>query len=96
MIWERFTRQEIEQFVKESNSYAQLAEKCGYQKKSGSAVSSIKKMIDKLGLDISHFKGQGWNKDNFDYSRFQYGRKIKSADALDAIVALRGHRCEVC
>lgn len=38
MIWERFTRQEIEQFVKESNSYAQLAEKCGYQKKSGSAV----------------------------------------------------------
>lgn len=56
MIWERFTRQEIEQFVKESNSYAQLAEKCGYQKKSGSAVSSIKKMIDKLGLDISHFK----------------------------------------
>lgn len=96
MIWERFTRQEIEQFVKESNSYAQLAEKCGYQKKSGSAVSSIKKMIDKLGLDISHFKGQGWNKDNFDYSRFQYGRKIKSAYALDAIVALRGHRCEVC
>ena len=96
--WERFTRQEIEQFVKESYSYAQLAKKIGYDNKSsnGSAYRAVHQMIDELHLDTSHFKGQGWNKDNFDYSRFTYGKKIKSAQALDAIVALRGHRCESC
>jgi hypothetical protein len=93
---ERFTRQEIEQFVKESFSYAQLAEKCGYGKESGSSTHQIQKMIEQLELDVSHFKGQGWNKDNFDYSRFKYGNKIKSADALKAITFLRGHKCENC
>ena len=53
-------------------------------------------MIDDLDLDISHFTGQGWNKDNFDYSRFRYGNKIKSRNALQAIIALRGHKCENC
>ena len=94
--WERFTRQEIEQFVKESSSYAQLSIKCGYSKESGNSTPSIKKMIEDLDLDVSHFKGQGWNKNNFDYSRFQYGKKIKSSQALQAIVALRGHKCEQC
>lgn len=96
--WERFTRQEIEQFVKESYSYAQLATKIGYDNasKNGSAYRAIHQMINELNLDISHFKGQGWNKNNFDYSRFAYGKKIKSAQALNAIVALRGHQCESC
>ena len=94
--WERFTRQEIEKFVKESSSYAQLILKLGYGKESGSAFYQAKQMIDELDLDTSHFKGQGWNKDNFDYSRFTYGKKIKSAQATKAIIALRGHKCENC
>ena len=96
--WERFTRQEIEQFVKESFSYAQLAKRIGYDdtSKNGSAYRVVHEMIDILNLDISHFKCQGWNKDNFDYSRFTYGKKIKSANAVEAIIALRGHKCEVC
>lgn len=94
--WERFTRQEIEQFVKESSSYAELARKCGYGQTSGSSITQIHQMIDKYNLDVSHFKGQAWNKNNFDYSRFTYGKKIKSSQAVDAIIALRGHKCEVC
>ena len=96
--WERFTRQEIEQFVKESSSYAQLARKIGYDdtSKNGSAYRVVHEMIDSFSLDTSHFKGQGWNKDNFDYSRFTYGKKIKSSQAIDAIIALRGHKCESC
>lgn len=96
--WERFTRQEIEQFVKESSSYAQLAKRIGYDdtSKNGSAYRVVHEMVDVLDLDTSHFKGQGWNKDNFDYSRFTYGKKIKSSQAVDAIIALRGHKCEVC
>ena len=96
--WERFTRQEIEQFVLESNSYAQLAEKIGYGDscRTGSAYRTVHEMIETLNLDVSHFKGQGWNKDKFDYSRFVYGKKIKSSHALNAVIALRGHRCERC
>ena len=94
--WERFTRQEIEQFVKESFSYAQLAKRIGYDDLSGNAYRVVHEMTEILNLDTSHFKGQGWNKDNFDYSRFTYGKKIKSSQAVDAIIALRGHKCEVC
>ena len=96
--WERFTRQEIEQFVKESFSYAQLAKRIGYDdtSKNGNAYRVVHEMVEALNLDTSHFKCQGWNKDNFDYSRFTYGKKIKSSQAVDAIIALRGHKCEVC
>lgn len=94
--WEKFTKEEIEQFTKESYSYAELAEKCGYNKASGSYTQTMKDMISQLDLDISHFTFQGWNKDNFDYSRFVYGKKIRSVNMIDAIAALRGRRCENC
>ena len=93
---EKFTKEEIEQFVKESKSYSELARKCGYNKECGSKIQIMKDMINQLDLDISHFTFQGWNKDNFDYSRFIYGKKIRSANMLDAIIALRGRKCECC
>jgi 5-methylcytosine-specific restriction endonuclease McrA len=94
--WERFTRQEIEEFVKGSLSYAELAKKCGYSPTGGSSTKQIQQMIDQLCLDTSHFTGQGWNKNNFDYSRFRYGNNIKTNAALPAITAIRGHKCEKC
>lgn len=94
--WEKFTKKEIEQFVKESKSYSELARKCWYNKECGSKIQIMKDMINQLDLDISHFTFQGWNKDNFDYSRFIYGKKIRSANMLDAIIALRGRKCECC
>lgn len=56
----------------------------------------MQEMIKDLALDVSHFKGQAWNKENFDYSRFRYGNNIKTANALNALIALRGHKCECC
>lgn len=92
--WEQFSKEELEQFVKNSYSYAQVCEKVGYV--GGSGTRLIKEMIEYYQFDISHFKGQGWNKDNFNYERFRYGNNIKSAAAIEAIVALRGHQCECC
>lgn len=92
--WENFSKEELEQFVKDSSSYAQVCEKIGY--KGGSGTKLVKEMIEFYQFDISHFKGQGWNKNNFDYDRFRYGNNIKAAAAIDAIVYLRGHRCERC
>ena len=94
--WRNFTLQEIEQCVRESNSYASLAEKLGYNSSNGSYLKSMKTMIDELGLDISHFTGQEWNKNNFDYERFRNGVVIKSSQAINALVFLRGHCCEQC
>lgn len=63
--WRNFTRQEIEQFVSESYSFASLAEKLGYNKKGGSYLCTMKDMIRELNIDVSHFTGQQWAKKQF-------------------------------
>ena len=94
--WEKFTDIELEQMVKESRSTRDLAIKIGYAPNGGSGVAEVNKMLREKNFDSSHFTGQAWNKDNFDYSRFQYGKVIKIADAVSAIAALRGRKCERC
>lgn len=94
--WEKFSEEELANIVKESRSYRSLAEKLGYSPNSGSGSKAVKTMLEKYQFDISHFTGQGWNKNNYDYLKFRKGSVVKSANAIDAIVALRGHKCEVC
>ena len=94
--WRSFSKEEISEIVQTSYSNREVARKLGYAVDSGGVMTSLKKMYLELELDTSHFKGQGWNKENFDYSRFRYGNNIKTANALNALIALRGHRCECC
>ena len=94
--WKNFTKEELQQFVNDSISYASFAEKMGYSPIGGSGSKTAKTVIEYYGFDISHFKHQGHNKDNFDYSRFRYGNNIKIANALGALEALKGHMCERC
>ena len=94
--WRDFTHKEIEKFVQESFSWATLAEKLGYDKCGGSYLTAMKKMVAELNLDTSHFTGQGWNKDNFDYTRFKKGVVIKISQAIKALTFMRGHSCERC
>lgn len=82
--------------VSESLSFRELAGKMGYQKDGGSIVATLQQVTESYGIDTSHFLGQGWNKNNFDYNRFEYGTTMRAAHARDAIVALRGHKCEQC
>lgn len=60
--YEQFSREELQNFCKESESYRQLAIKIGYKPDGGSGISSVKEMIKKYQLDISHFNGQGHSK----------------------------------
>ena len=94
--WGKFTKEELENLVAESRSYRDLAIKCGYNGDSGTAVATMREMISICNFNVEHFTGQSWNKDNFDYSRFQKGRAIKSNSALPALTALRGYKCEIC
>ena len=94
--WRNFTRQEIEEFVRESYSYATLASKLGYGDTGGNRYAIVKSMVEELNLDVSHFKGQGWNLNNFDYGRFRNGVVIKTSVAINALSFIRGHLCEKC
>ena len=92
----KFTKEQLEQMVQESRSYRELAGKIGYSPDGGSGIRATKEMLTHYKFNTEHFTGQGWNKDNFDYSRFQKGKVIKIAVAIDAIAALRGRKCEIC
>lgn len=94
--WEKYSLEEIKQFVADARSYRDLCIKLGYSPDGGAGCKAVKNMVEELHLDTSHFKGQGWNKDNFDYNRFRKGHVIKIASALPALVYLRGHKCECC
>ena len=93
-LWRTYSEEEFAKIVNKSTSFQDLAVKLGYVRTGGGTAETLKNAIKERNLDISHFTGQAWNKDNFDYSRFKYGNAIKSANALAAIVALRGHQCE--
>jgi hypothetical protein len=54
---------QLEQAVKQSTSTRQVIKKLGLVPAGGNYFQ-INFYIKKLGLDISHFKGQGWNKGN--------------------------------
>ena len=94
--WEKFSKEDLERLVNESQSYNQLGQQMGYSSNGGRATQAAKEVIEIYQFDISHFKGQSWNKNNFDYKRFKYGNNIKSAKMLLALIHLRGHHCEQC
>ena len=96
---ETFSKEQLEQFVKESTSINQVSMKCGYANNSGSGQGAIREMIAFYDFDTSHFKdlnGSSENAGQFNYDRFQKGIAIKSANMTAAIINLRGHECECC
>jgi hypothetical protein len=57
----KYTREILEPIVKESRSIGQVLDKLGL-KRAGGSHYNISKKIKEYELDISHFKGQAWNK----------------------------------
>lgn len=95
--WKNFTKEEIEQFVKESISFRELQQKMGYSATSGSAHKIIEKVLNDYGIDYSHFKGHAWNKEMSKYedALTDFGTHdwptIKSR-----LFQEREYRCECC
>lgn len=56
----KYTKEYLEGIVKNCTSILEVCRKVGISEGSGSAT--IKRNIKKFNIDISHFKGQGWNK----------------------------------
>lgn len=93
-----FTEEEIKQAVAESKSYAELARKLGYNDKTGHYTADVNKWIGKYNCDISHFKGCGWNKDNFDFERFKTKKVFRGPELLLFLIKGEGrpYKCECC
>lgn len=102
----KWTDEQLIQAVKDSRSVAQVIIKLGL-KPAGGNYKTINNKIAELNLDVSHFKGQGWNSGE-DYI------PIKKAIPLEEILVkdsnyqsyklskrllkegLKEHRCEKC
>lgn len=95
--WRLLSEEEFADLVRQSRSIQDLALKIGYEKTGGGTQTSLKKAIEERGLDISHFLGQGWNKENYDFSSFTKNSNKKNGNSTRrALIKLRGHKCEKC
>lgn len=54
-IIDKYSKQELEQIVKQSSSYKEVIEKLGYQSRSGSNQNTVKNRLEKYNIDVSHF-----------------------------------------
>ena len=55
-IIDKYSKQELEQIVKQSSSYKEVIEKLGYQSRSGSNQNTVKNRLEKYNIDVSHFR----------------------------------------
>jgi hypothetical protein len=76
----RYSPDELARAVLTSRSYRQVLSKLGLSMQGGGAYSTLHRRIDLLGLDTTHFVGQGWNPRNV-------GGKLRSgAIPLDTLL----------
>ena len=61
MASKKYTEEQFKQAVKDSKSYAEVCRKIGISPKGGN-LNTVKKKIEDLNLDKSHFTGSRWNK----------------------------------
>ena len=95
--WRQLTEEEFANLVAESRSFQELAQRIGYVKTGGGTQATLKQVVKERNLDTSHFTGQGWNKNNHDYSTFQKNSNKKNGKStLKALINLRGQKCEKC
>ena len=95
--WKSFTEEQLQEIVANSSSNREVARKLGYNENGGGTMTALKKMYEEMNLDTSHFKGQGWNKGNYDYSTFAKGEVKRTGKTIvEPLIALRGRKCENC
>lgn len=95
--WKSFSKEQIEEIVKNAQSMREVAKALGYARDSGGALTSLNKMCQELQLDTSHFLGQTWNHENYDYTLFTVNSiKKNGSTTLNPLIKLRGRKCECC
>jgi hypothetical protein len=63
MVKEKYTKENLEKLVLESNTFSELVRKLtGNEKVHGNMVAFVKNKLINYNIDFSHFKGRGWSK----------------------------------
>lgn len=90
--YREYTDDDIVKYSKEVFSLAGLMRKLNLIP-SGGNYASIKRKIQKLNVDTSHWTGQGWNKNQQlkDWSQYTKVEQLKKH-----LIKEKGHRCEMC
>jgi hypothetical protein len=90
--YRNYTDDEVKKAVLEVTSLAGLLRKLGLQVAGGN-FANMKKILQRLNVNCSHWKGQGWS----------VGQQLKNWSDYNCIVSLkphlikkRGHKCEKC
>lgn len=90
---QEFTKEEIEETLKNSLTYKEMAQKLGYKCSSPFIVNYINKLIKNYNLDDNHINKD--NVDSYDLSIFKQGF-VGSTKLFKTLIYLRGHKCEMC
>lgn len=90
--YKNYTNEEIIEYSKEVYSIAGLLKKLGLKPIGGNYLN-IKKHLQRLNIDTSHWTGKAWNKGKQlknikDYTRSKY---VKIS-----LIKIRGNKCESC
>ncbi len=87
-----YTDEDVIKYAKEVKSIAGLLKLLGL-KPYGGNYANIKRKLQQLKVDCSHWTGQAWNRDARlkDWSNYTHGKSLKPH-----IIKLRGHVCEKC
>ena len=104
MIRIKYTKELLEENVKDCYSFAELCRRLGL-KPEGSNPKTLRKKMNEFGVDYSHFTGQAWNKnpENPVY-RGKYLPKLcehsslSSANVKELVykLSLKENKCECC
>lgn len=90
--YREYTDEDIIKFAKEVVSIAGLLTKLNL-KKAGGNYAHMKKTLQRLNIDCSHWTGQAWNKDQQlkDWSNYSHVKHLKKH-----LIILRTNKCENC
>lgn len=90
--YREYTDDDLILAIKESKSMATTLRKIGLKPCGGNYIH-LKKSLQRLNIDTSHWKGQAWNKDEQlkDWSSYTKIKFLKKH-----LIKLKGNKCEKC
>lgn len=90
--YRNYTDEDVVRYTKEVHSLRQLLGKLNL-KEAGGNYDNIRRLLQKLGADTSHWMGPGWNKGKQlkDWTAYARASAVKPH-----LIKKRGHRCEEC
>jgi Zn finger protein HypA/HybF involved in hydrogenase expression len=99
-----FTDEQLKIAIASSTSWRQVLHKLGYVNDAGGNHETVKKFAKNLGIDVTHFKGMGWNKNGVSKTAltydevFQYGKILKGETLKNNLLKYKKmeYRCAEC